>query len=103
MSTSNARIARIFPSVEYGFALYKGHRALQQNRSVLLICTIKSGPNGMMSNRTLTFTILGVWALVTCRLGFAAAEQTDWRGFFVTEIQLVVAAVALAYMLRTVR
>ena len=57
----------------------------------------------MMSNRNVTFTIFGIWALVTCRLGFAALDQADWRGFFVTEIQLVVAAVALVYMLRSVR
>lgn len=57
----------------------------------------------MMSNRSLTFTIFGIWTVLTLRLGFAAAEHSDWRGFVVTEVQLVLAAVALAYMLRTAR
>lgn len=57
----------------------------------------------MMSNRVLTLTISAVWVLLTVRLGLAAVEQADWRGFFVTEIQLVISGLALAYMLRTAR
>ena len=57
----------------------------------------------MMSNRALSQLIFGIWLLLTIRLGMAADQTADWRGFVVTEVQLIVSGIALAYMLRTSR